>query len=106
MPSSRRLPIPDSSTRARNASIAGAYRLGLVDQILARHGKRGLYTHSLFKYRTRLLDSLSPAIELGRSFVRTEYQRSFTALPLLWAGIGLALGGLALLVAGWAVRRR
>lgn len=73
---------------ARNASIAGAYRLGLVDQILARHGKRGLYTHSLFKYRTRLLDSLSPAIELGRSFVRTEYQRSFTALPLLWAGIG------------------
>ncbi len=70
------------------ASIAGAYRLGLVDQILARHGKRGLYTHSLFKYRTRMLDSLSPAIELGRSFVRAEYQRSFAALPLLWAGIG------------------
>src|SRR5262245_29220524 len=70
------------------AAIAGAYRLGLVDQILARHGKRGLYTHSLFKYRTRMLDSLSPAIELGRSFVRAEYQRSFAALPLLWAGIG------------------
>jgi putative hemolysin len=73
---------------ARAASIAGAYRLGLVDQILARHGKRGLYTHSLFKYRTRMLESLSPAIELGRSFVRAEYQRSFAALPLLWAGIG------------------
>ena len=73
---------------ARDASIAGAYRLGLVDQILARHGKRGLYTHSLFKYRTRMLASLSPAIELGRSFVRAEYQRSFAALPLLWAGIG------------------
>ena len=73
---------------AHAASIAGAYRLGLVDQILARHGKRGLYTHSLFKYRTRMLDSLSPAIELGRSFVRAEYQRSFAALSLLWAGIG------------------
>jgi putative hemolysin len=70
------------------ASIAGAYRLGLVDQILARHGKRGLYTYSLFKYRTGLLDSLSPAIELGRSFVRAEYQRSFAPLLLLWAGIG------------------
>ncbi|MEX2222800.1 MAG: GNAT family N-acyltransferase [Candidatus Rokuibacteriota bacterium] len=70
------------------ASIAGAYRLGLVDEILARHGKRGLYTHSLFKYRTRMLDSLSPAIELGRSFVRAEYQRSFAPLLLLWAGIG------------------
>ena len=73
---------------AHAASIAGAYRLGLVDEILARHGKRGLYTHSLFKYRTRMLDSLSPAIELGRSFVRAEYQRSFAPLLLLWAGIG------------------
>ena len=70
------------------ASIVGAYRLGLVDQILARHGKRGLYTHSLFKYRTRLLDALSPALELGRSFVRVEYQRSYAPLLLLWTGIG------------------
>ena len=42
----------------------------------------------MFKYRTRLLDSLSPAIELGRSFVSAEYQRSFAPLLLLWAGIG------------------
>jgi putative hemolysin len=73
---------------AHAASIVGAYRLGLVDEILARHGKRGLYTHSLFKYRTRMLDALSPAIELGRSFVRAEYQRSFAPLLLLWSGIG------------------
>jgi len=70
------------------AAIAGAYRLGLVDEILARHGKGGLYTHSLFKYRTRLLDALNPAIEVGRSFVRAEYQRSFAPLLLLWSGIG------------------
>jgi putative hemolysin len=72
---------------AQDAAIAGAYRLGLVDEILARYGKRGLYTHSLFKYRTRMLDALNPAIELGRSFVRAEYQRSFAALLLLWSGI-------------------
>ena len=72
---------------ARANAIAGAYRLGLADEILARHGKRGLYTHSLFKYRTGLLDSLNPAIELGRSFVRAEYQRSFAPLLLLWCGI-------------------
>jgi putative hemolysin len=70
------------------ASIVGAYRLGLVDEILARHGKDGLYTHSLFEYRTRLLEALNPAIELGRSFVRAEYQRSFAPLLLLWSGIG------------------
>jgi hypothetical protein len=73
---------------AHTASIAGAYRLGLVDEILARHGRRGLYTYSLFKYRTGLLESLGPAIELGRSFVRAEYQRSFAPLLMLWSGIG------------------
>ena len=68
-------------------AIAGAYRLGLVDEILAHYGKRGLYTHSLFRYGARALESLNPAIELGRSFVRAEYQRSFAALLLLWIGI-------------------
>lgn len=68
--------------------IVGAYRMGLTDEILGRYGKRGLYTQSLFKYGPRLLESLNPAIELGRSFVRTEYQRSFSPLMLLWRGIG------------------
>jgi len=70
------------------SAIVGAYRLGLVDEILATHGKRGLYTHSLFKYGTRMLEMLNPSIELGRSFVRAEYQRSFAPMMLLWSGIG------------------
>ena len=73
---------------AQANAIVGAYRLGLVDEILARYGKRGLYTHSLFKYGPRMLDALKPAIELGRSFVRAEYQRSFAPMMLLWRGIG------------------
>jgi putative hemolysin len=72
---------------ARQHAIAGAYRLGLVEEILARHGKRGLYTYSLFKFRSGLLEALDPAIELGRSFVRSQYQRSFAPLLLLWTGI-------------------
>lgn len=68
--------------------IVGAYRLGLVDEIIQRFGVRGLYTHSLFRYRQRLVDAMSPAIELGRSFVREEYQRSYQPLLLLWKGIG------------------
>src|ERR1700704_1418881 len=68
--------------------IVGAYRMGLTDEILARYGKRGLYTQSLFRYGPRLLETINPAIELGRSFVRAEYQRSFSALLLLWRGIG------------------
>lgn len=69
--------------------IAGAYRLGPVDEILQQRGKKGLYTHSLFKYRRSLLEGLGPTLELGRSFVTRDYQRSFQALNLLWKGIGL-----------------
>jgi len=67
--------------------IVGAYRLGFADQIVTSHGVGGLYTSTLFRYDARLLARLGPAIELGRSFVRAEYQRSSNALLLLWKGI-------------------
>jgi putative hemolysin len=69
-------------------ALAGAYRLGLTDEILAERGPAGLYTQTLFRCDRRLLDRLSPAIELGRSFVRAEYQRDYAPLLLLWKGIG------------------
>ncbi|MGH7804348.1 MAG: GNAT family N-acetyltransferase [Candidatus Binatia bacterium] len=69
-------------------AVAGAYRLGLVDEILATRGAGGLYTATLFTYRPEILAHLSPALELGRSFVRLEYQKTYSALLLLWRGIG------------------
>jgi hypothetical protein len=69
-------------------ALVGAYRLGLTDEILSERGPDGLYTHTLFRYDRRLLDRLSPAIELGRSFVRAEYQKDYAPLLLLWKGIG------------------
>jgi putative hemolysin len=68
--------------------LAGGYRLGLADRILEQSGVRGLYTSTLFKFREGFLDRLNPAIELGRSFVRPEYQRRPLSLALLWRGIG------------------
>jgi putative hemolysin len=68
--------------------IVGAYRLGRTDEIARRFGKRGLYTATLFDYNDLFLTLLGPALELGRSFVRVEYQKSFAALLLLWKGIG------------------
>lgn len=56
---------------AATLEVAGAYRIGRVGEILGRYGLRGLYTHSLFRYRRRLLAELQPALELGRSFVRS-----------------------------------
>jgi putative hemolysin len=68
-------------------AVAGAYRLGAVDRVIASAGIDGLYTSTLYRYDHRLLTRLGPAIELGRSFVRAEYQRSSNALLLLWKGI-------------------
>ncbi len=68
--------------------LVGAYRLAKTDKVLRHFGKNGLYTSTLFAYRTPLLDQIGPAIELGRSFVRHEYQRNYSSLLLLWRGIG------------------
>jgi len=71
-----------------NKEIVGGYRLGLCDKIIEKHGVHGLYTRTLYKYRANLINQINPAIELGRSFIRGEYQREFAPLHLLWKGIG------------------
>jgi putative hemolysin len=68
--------------------IVGGYRIGQTDRIIATHGLEGLYTRTLFRYDERLIARVSPALELGRSFVRAEYQKNYNALLLLWKGIG------------------
>jgi putative hemolysin len=71
----------------RAQEIVGAYRLGPTDAMAMRFGPAGLYTRTLFRYGWGFLDALGPALELGRSFVRPEYQRDYSALLLLWKGI-------------------
>lgn len=71
--------------------IAGAYRVGLVDEIVARHGVKGLYTRSLYRYDKSFIRKLGSAIEMGRSFIHPDYQRRPVCLDLLWRGIGRIL---------------
>ena len=68
--------------------VVGAYRLGPTPDILPRQGPAGLYTSTLFRYRKDLFERLGPAVELGRSFVRPEYQKQYAPLLMLWKGIG------------------
>jgi putative hemolysin len=70
------------------SELVGSYRLGRVDDLLAEQGPRGLYTATLFKFNAGFLQRLGPALELGRSFVRKEYQRKPASLALIWRGIG------------------
>lgn len=72
--------------------IVAAYRLGRSDVIRKRFGARGLYLASLFEFREPFFTLLGPSLELGRSFVRPEYQRSYAPLLLLWKGISEYIG--------------
>jgi len=67
--------------------LVGAYRLGHGRSILHQHGRRGFYLHSLFKMKRELCPLLRQSLELGRSFIRAEYQRQPLPLALLWKGI-------------------
>lgn len=72
-------------------AVAGAYRLADTESFRPHELPHGLYTHSLFAYGRPFLERLGPALELGRAFVRPEYQRSSRALALLWQGIARVL---------------
>ena len=71
-----------------NREIVGAYRLTKTAEVLAQYGAEGLYTNTLFRFRPRFFAKLGPALELGRSFVRPEYQRQYAPLLVLWKAIG------------------
>ena len=72
---------------AVRCEVAGAYRVGRTDELVAGAGPRGLYTSTLFVLKRRFLDRIGPALEMGRSFVRPEYQKSYSPLLLLWKGL-------------------
>ncbi len=70
-----------------DGEVAGAYRFAGTDEILAEHGPSGLYTASQFRIRPDFWRRVDPALELGRSFVRVRYQKSYQPLLLLWKGL-------------------
>jgi putative hemolysin len=67
--------------------IVGAYRLGLGDEIFYSLGKKGFYISELFKIKSQFTPVLKKSIELGRSWIRKEYQQKPLPLFLLWKGI-------------------
>lgn len=67
--------------------IAGSYRLGHGGRIMATHGIKGMYSASLFYFDDTSRATMKGCLELGRSFVRPEFQRQRLPLHLLWRGI-------------------
>ncbi len=71
----------------RDRAVIGAYRLGLADEIIAGRGPAGLISSGLFEFKPAFVTRLNPGLELGRSYVLPEHQRSYSSLLLLWGGI-------------------
>lgn len=70
-----------------NERIAGAYRMGLGREIFKKYGVNGFYLQNLFRFEPELHTMLSQSIEMGRAFIRSEYQQKPMPLFLLWKGI-------------------
>lgn len=70
-----------------NKQIAGAYRMGLGQEIFPKYGIDGFYLQELFRFEPELHDMMSKSIEMGRAFITKEYQLKPMPLFLLWKGI-------------------
>ena len=72
----------------RREEVVGAYRLGRVDEIRKRAGRRGLYTAGAVPLSRSVLSVVRPGAR-ARPLVRAaRAQRSFAPLLTLWKGIG------------------
>lgn len=67
--------------------IAGAYRVGMVQDILQEQGTTGLYLDQVFVINSAFYSRFPHTMELSRSFVLPDYQKDNRILPLLWSGL-------------------
>ena len=71
-------------------ALVGSYRIGYTEELIAEHGVEGLYLNHVFDINPQFYQHLGPAMELSRSFIMPEFQKSPQMLDLLWKGLGLA----------------
>jgi len=72
--------------------IIGACRLGRTDELLKNTGTNGLYLSQMFDFKPGFINRTRPCLEMGRSFIIPDFQRSYYALQLLFKGIGAFVG--------------
>lgn len=72
---------------SKSRKIAGAYRLVEGHKIIPLLGKKGFYISTLFKLKDEFTKTLIQSVELGRSFIAPEYQKSNLLLLLMWKAL-------------------
>lgn len=72
--------------------IIGAYRIGVGEELINEHGgMEGFYISSLFDFDPKMKPLMEKSLELGRSFIISEYQKKHTSLFALWKGLLLMM---------------
>ena len=71
-----------------DGEIIGAYRMGQTDVLLKDGDINKLYLSKMFNFSPEFVNQQEPCLEMGRSFIVPEHQKSFYGLFLLWRGIG------------------
>lgn len=68
--------------------IAGAYRMGRTDEIIAARGTSGIYNSEFFTLGDEFVNHVKHGLEMGRAFITAPYQKHPASLDTLWMGIG------------------
>ncbi len=73
----------------QNHRLIGAYRIGVLEDIITSQGTSGIYLDHLFEIHKDFYVKLGNSLELSRSFILPSYQKSPRMLDLLWKGLGI-----------------
>jgi predicted GNAT family N-acyltransferase len=68
--------------------IVGGCRLGRTDILLRSGGVNSLYLNRMFSFGSGFINMTHSCLEMGRSFIAPDFQRSYQAFQLLFKGIG------------------
>lgn len=67
--------------------VVGAYRVGNGSEIVKNRGIAGFYISELFKIKPPFIPVMESGLELGRSWIRKEFQNKPLPLFLLWRAL-------------------
>lgn len=73
----------------KNEKLVSGCRIGRVDELMEQQGVQGLYVSEFYEHVNNLIaPDNGKTVEIGRSFVSTEYQGQVTPMLLMWKTMG------------------
>jgi len=71
-----------------SGKIAGSYRVGFSHEVIEERGMKAMYLSTVFDFKPGFFEKMGRGMELSRSFVAPEFQKSPAILDLLLRTVG------------------